>query len=375
MGVVDIAMELIRINTEGPPGNEEPCARYIRDLMEDMGLLAEVQGVAPNRANAIGKLGVGKGPGLLLSGHIDVVPAGDLERWTVTGPFDPVVKEGKLYGRGAADMKGPDACILQAVKNLYGERFKRQLTLVFTAGEEFAGFDGARKVMEEGKVTPGEARYGIVGEPTELKLIRAHKGTAGFSITFWGRSAHGSTPHLGVNAVEKAVDFILALRRLKEDLAQTRDELLGITTMSLNLIKGGVKSNIVPESCSITIDCRRIPQQPTEMIYGRVKELIQALAEKDKEFKATFKPRPGFPPLYIPAESEIVKVLEEMIGEKAIGIAYMTEAVVYTEGGIPTVVLGPGSIAQAHTANEFITLKQLERGVKIYEDIIRRFCL
>jgi hypothetical protein len=137
MTVVEIAKELISFDTSGPPTREKPLAEWIVDFLEGLGVGAELQEVAPERTNLIAKIGEGKGPSLVLSGHIDVVPAGDTDLWTDSGPFDPVVRDGKLYTRGTCDMKGPDACILQAVKDLMEEEFKRQLTLVFTAGARF----------------------------------------------------------------------------------------------------------------------------------------------------------------------------------------------------------------------------------------------
>ena len=136
MSVVETAKTLISYDTSGPPAKELPLAKWIRDYLEDIGANAELQMVDKDRANVIGKIGEGKGPGLLLSGHIDVVLAGDPSLWKVTTPFEAKVKGDKLYGRGACDMKGPDAGILEAAKALAKEKYKRQLTLGFTAGED-----------------------------------------------------------------------------------------------------------------------------------------------------------------------------------------------------------------------------------------------
>ncbi len=125
MTVVEIAKELISFDTSGPPIREKPLAEWIVDFLEGLGVGAELQEVAPERANVIAKIGEGEGPGLVLSGHIDVVPAGDTDLWKISGPFEPVVRDGKLHGRGAYDMKGPDACILQTVEDLRDEEFKR----------------------------------------------------------------------------------------------------------------------------------------------------------------------------------------------------------------------------------------------------------
>jgi len=137
---VDIAKELIKFDTSGPPTQEQPCAEWIKAYLDDLGFETHLQVVEPGRANIVAKYGVGKGPGLVLSGHIDVVLAGDPDLWKISGPFEPVVKDGFLYGRGSCDMKGPDACMIQAAEELLDHDFKKQLTLAFTAGEDTGGW-------------------------------------------------------------------------------------------------------------------------------------------------------------------------------------------------------------------------------------------
>ena len=156
MKAVDIAKELIKFDTSGPPTQEQPCAEWIKEYLDELGFETVLHIVEPSRANVVAKYGVGKEPGLVLSGHIDVVLSGDPSLWKVSGPFDPVVKDGKLYGRGACDMKGPDACIIQAAEDLINEDFKKQLTLVFTAGEDTGGWFVDR-VLSDKLVTPDDA--------------------------------------------------------------------------------------------------------------------------------------------------------------------------------------------------------------------------
>lgn len=375
MTVVDIAKKIISFDTSGPPTREKPLAEWIRDYLVDLGVRAELQEVAPDRANVIAKIGEGKGPGLVLSGHIDVVLSGNLDLWTVSGPFEPVIRDGKLYGRGACDMKGPDACILQAVKELLDSDFKRQLTIVFTSGEDTGGWF-VSNVVGEKKVTPDDARYGVIPEPSMMRIIRCHKGSGGAQVIIHGRAAHSSKPELGVNAILKGVDFLGELVRLQDELNETIYPLLGPSTIKPTIINGGFKSNIIPDRCEITINCRLIPQHKgLETLTGWLNRLISKCAERDETFSAEVVNARANVPLEVSEDNEIVRILMDILNTEPIGAPYYTEAVDYTQAGIPTVICGPGNIDQAHTPNEYITLDQLDYGVKAFKQLIRTVCL
>ena len=375
MTVVDIAESLISFDTSGPPTREQPCAEWIRDFLEDIGFEAELQVVEKDRANVIGKIGQGKGPGLVLSGHIDVVLAGDPSLWKVTGPFEPVVKEGRLYGRGACDMKGPDACILQATKELAKESYKRQLSVVFTAGEDTGGWY-VTKVIEEEKITTADAMYGVIPEPSLMEIIPVHKGSGGAEVLIHGRAAHSSKPELGVNANQRAADFLVALRGLQRKLDETRHPLLGPTTVECTMMTGGFKSNVIPDQARLTLNFRLIPEHKDPEISRKwFEDMIASLSNKNPEFRAELKSHRASEPLDVPLDSWIVATLREILGTRIVGAPYYTEAVNYTRAGIPTVICGPGSIDQAHTPDEYISLEQLELGVSTLKEAVKRICL
>ncbi|MCK4399525.1 ArgE/DapE family deacylase [Candidatus Bathyarchaeota archaeon] len=375
MTVIDIAKELIPFDTSGPTTKEQPCAQWIKDFLEDIGFEAELQVVEKDRANVIGKIGRGKGPGLVLSGHMDVVLAGDPSLWKVTGPFEPVVKDGRLYGRGACDMKGPDACILQAVKELAKESYKRQLSVVFTAGEDTGGWY-VTKVIEEKKITTADAMYGVIPEPSMMEIIPVHKGSGGAEVLIHGRAAHSSKPELGINANQKAADYLYALRGLQSKLDETRHPLLGPTTVECTMMNGGFKSNIIPDQARLTLNFRLIPEHKDPEVSRKwFEDIIASLSSKDPEFKAELTRHGASEPLNVPLDSRIVATLRDILGTRIVGAPYYTEAVNYTKAGIPTVICGPGSIDQAHTPDEYVSLEQLELGLSTFKEAVKRICL
>ncbi len=373
MSAIEIAKELIRFDTSGPPTREEPLAVWIRDFLEDLGVDASVQGLEPGRANVVGK--IGKGRGLVLSGHIDEVPPGDPSRWKVTSPFEPKVVGDKLYGRGACDMKGPDACILQAVRELAKEKFRRQLSLVFTAGEDTGGWFVDR-VLSERLTTPAEASFGVIGEPSMMGIVTTHKGSGGGLVTIRGKSAHSSRPDLGVNAIINASRFIQEIVALQGRLNETQWPLLGPTTIKPTLIKGGFKSNVIPDLCEVTLNVRPIPgHDKTEVVRGWVDDIIAKLSAADPNFRADVTGLRCSDALDIPEKAEVVQLLMGLLSTRPEGVAYYTEAVSYTKAGIPTVICGPGDIAQAHAPDEYVSLDQLEKGTRLYKQLIEKVCL
>ena len=375
MKAVEIAKELIKFDTSGPPTQEQPCAEWIKAYLDDLGFETQLQVVEPGRANIVAKYGLGKGPGLVLSGHIDVVLAGDPELWKVSGPFDPVVKDGYLYGRGSCDMKGPDACMIQAAEELLDHDFNKQLTLAFTAGEDTGGWFVDRVISDQ-LVTPKDAMFGVIGEPSMMEIIPVHKGGGGANIMIHGQAAHSSRPELGVNAIQKSADFLYEIRELQKTLDKTQHPLLGPTTVECTLIKGGFKANIIPDQSNLTLNFRFIPgHEAPETSKKWLNNIIQKLSEKDPTFKAEIIDHRASIPLDVPLDSPVVMMLKDILGSEPVGAPYYTEAVSYTKAGIPTVICGPGSIDQAHTPDEYISLEQMEQGVETYKELIKRVCL
>lgn len=375
MNVEQLAAELIGFNTEIPPGNEEKCARYIRDYVDDLGLdgcICDLHAFQPGRANLIVKVGPEQ-PGLLLSGHIDVVPAGNLEKWT-TPPFEARTRDGRLFGRGAADMKTGVAALLKALESVKGKELKRRLVFVATAGEE-VGYDGLSMVTTDGKVTQKDAKYAIVAEPTEMKVVRGHRGGITLKVTFEGRSAHASRPEFGINAVENCSRFISELNPLRKELGGEKHPELGSTIVTPTVVHGGTKSNVVPETCELTLDARTTPLHDIGEVEAGVRSIVSNLRRSDKGFRAKIEPLYLSHHLLVPKRHEYVRLLEKISGSESTIAPYGTEAPFYQRLGMASLVFGPGSVKQAHIANEYVSLKDAREAVDIYTQLVHSVCL
>jgi len=379
MDVLELARTIISFHTESPAGNEEDLARFIHDYIHDMqldGFTAELHRFEPKRANLIVRLGPSSAePGLLLSGHIDTVPVGELANWS-HDPFGGEIEDGKMFGRGAADMKSGVAALLKSLEILKGKKLSRRLIFIATAGEE-NGCIGLNRIMEDRKLLAGECKWGIDAEPTEMRVVRKHRGVTRFRVSLQGKNAHASTPEMGVNAIENASKFIEEIRRYRSRLNEEIDPELGATVLPVTLFYGGVKGryNVIPDSCEFFINCRRIPLHSADKVLADLVGISNRLSAEDTRFNAQITIEFNANTLEIPRESEFVKLAEKIVGRESIAAPYATEASIYTELGIPTVVLGPGSVEQAHIIDEFVSIKQVERAVQAYEGMTQEICL
>lgn len=376
--IIKVAKELIALRTVNPPGNEEEAANYMAELMEAEGLRTSLQFVEAGRPNAIGDLG-GKASGseslptLLLNGHLDVVPPG--EGWR-TDPFEPIIRDGRLYGRGAADMKGGLASILGALRALSmagaEEAFKGCLRVAAVVNEERGG-TGTRFLLEDpGFTKPYMAA--VVCEPTDLEVQTCHKGTLFFSVTVHGRSAHGSRPEEGLNAIYGMVEVIKALRLFHSELQKKRRHpLLGTPSLNVGTIHGGTVTNAVPDRCVITVDTRLIPGEKAEERIAEVEAFLQDVRKANPQMGFVLDRILSVEPAETPPEAEVVKALLEA-QEFALGTrrpisgfeACCDASPLVNMAKIPTAIFGPGRLREAHTANEFVEVSQLSVAAKCY---------
>ena len=368
--VISIVSNLVKIKSENPPGNEVEAAEYAVEEMKKLGLDAWVDEFAEKRANAIGSFKRGEGPTLLFITHLDVVPAGDEELWSIP-PFSGTIKDGRIYGRGSADAKGCFGAMLGALKMLAEENWPINGEVILAAvADEEVGERGVKRFLEQGV----KADYAVVGEPTSLEVCTAHKGRAELSIKFLGKPAHASQPFRGINAVYAASDFALKIEKLAQRLRKKR-RAMGYPTIALTIMEGGVKSNIIPESCTVILDRRLLPWEHSEKAIDEIKRLAEKSA-KARKAKIEFKINQHVAASETDRKSRIVtaglkavsKVLEKKARPKLFQATCDMSPLVH-EGKIPTIILGPGDLRQAHVVDEWVLIDELEKGSRIYREI------
>ncbi len=325
----------------------------------------------PNKANLLATLGQGDG-GLVLAGHTDTVPY-NAERWH-QDPFVLTERDNRYYGLGATDMKGFFPVIARAAQTFKAKDFKEPLMVLATADEE-SSMCGARALVE---MAQPKARYAVIGEPTNLTPIRAHKGIMMEAIRIQGLAGHSSNPNLGHNAMEAMNDAINVLMNYRREL-QTRYTNasfdIQVPTLNLGYIHGGDNPNRICGHCEMHFDLRPLPGMDLEELRSQMSVLLTPIAEKYSTpltFESLF---PGVPAFEQARNSELVKVVEELSGRASETVAFATEAPYLQALGMQTLVMGPGSIDQAHQPNEFIEIAQIDPAVNILRSLIKRFCL
>lgn len=347
---------------------------YLANCFSDLGFNTRVMPLEQTgKVNLIATFGSGEG-GLVLAGHSDTVPY-DADNWQ-SDPFKLTEKDGKLYGLGATDMKGFFPVILEAVKPYLSQTFKHPLIVLATADEE-SSMSGARALARSG--IPGATpRYAVIGEPTNLVPIRAHKGIMMEAVRVQGHSGHSSNPALGKNALEAMNQVMSELIQLRGELQlKYRNPAFAVQTPTLNLgcIHGGDGANRICGSCELHFDLRLLPGMDNDEIRAAIQQRLRPIAERsgtDIVLSSLFE---GVEPFGENEQSELVKVCEQLTGNSAETVAFATEAPFMQQLGMQTLVLGPGSIDQAHQPDEYIPLDQIEPAVKILRKLIEKFCL
>jgi acetylornithine deacetylase len=375
----DLLARLVAFDTTSSESNL-PLADFLCDYLARPGVRItrqEAPGGAP-KANLVIELGPETDPGerggLVLSGHMDTVPAG--EGWS-TPPFELTDRDGAAYGRGSADMKGFLALAANRFARTAVSWLRQPLALVFTYDEE-VGTLGARHLHErwpEGRPLP---RRAVIGEPTELSVVRAHKGHLRARITVRGTSAHSAYPHLGHNAIEPAARLVVALgdlrRRLESERLPASADFPEVPWPALNVgrIDGGTAVNVVPERCEVEVGVRLLPGMDGDGMAARLREeAAKALAGERFEWETLSLS----PPMQAPPGSALFATLCEIAGEPAEpAVGYATDAGWLQRMGMECVLFGPGSIRVAHKPDEHVPLDQLARAAEVLERLVARWC-
>ncbi len=350
---------------EDPRTGEARMAEFVEEIGRRVGLAAGLQPVVSGRSNVILRLAPTGAirRRILLAPHLDTVglPALDAQ-------LRPRVADGRVYGRGACDTKGCVAAMLSAVLAVAKSGRRPAATEIVFVGlvDEENGQLGSRHYAKHGD----RGDLAIVGEPTRLEVITAHKGDVWLQLKTTGRSAHGATPHLGRNAVHAMSRVVEVLETdYRAQLNRQSHPLLGAPTINVGAIRGGTQPNIVPNECVISIDRRTLPGESESGVRREIAALLRR-----RGLKAGFDNLRLSPchPLETDSELPLVQSLCRAAGRKRTrGVHYFCDAAPLAEGGTPSVVFGPGDIAQAHTSDEWISIASLERGTKVLEKFLR----
>lgn len=363
--MVDLLSQLVAARTENPPGNEAAAAAVLESFFDEHDIPSETHEAEAGRTNLIGRVG-SEGKRLLVAGHLDVVPAGD--GWTVP-PFEATFRDGRVYGRGVVDNKGPMAAVALAGACLKAcFRLRGTLLLAGVADEERGSALGLEYLLAEGKLKADYAIIPDIGGRME-KIDVAEKGLVFAEITSHGRQAHGSTPDKGVNAIWNLMAALERLRR--EGVPGARHALLSPPTINLGQIQGGSAPNIVPGKASAILDIRFLPGRSAEDILGRLESLLRETEAELKDARFEVKLVSSLPPTEVPADNPLVKVLQEsaadMAGRSAVpvGVGGATVTKQLITRGIPAVGFGVGESGFAHMSDEWIEVAELVTFAKV----------
>ncbi|MDP8003036.1 MAG: M20 family metallopeptidase [Caldisphaera sp.] len=398
--VVKVTSDLIKINSQNPPGYTKDVASYIKELMESYGISSTFHEFEKNKTNLIAKIGKNS-PTLILNGHMDVVPPGDETKW-VYPPFSGKIVDGKIFGRGATDMKGGLAVIIVSTLMLvdFIEKTGGSLLFVASADEEVGGHAGMQGLVENNLIK-GDAA--IIAEPSGYNMVSiGEKGLCQTKIITRGRNAHGSMPLLGENAIMKMYDALTNSRKVIDklnsqikipedieraikDTATALSDALNDKNLSLSdienqiksisfnpgVIRGGSKINVVPDYCEVELDMRIPPGCVCENVRNSLKEIIGNLAEVI--------PIDTSPANFTSINEKVVKVvlnsIEKVLNQKALLRieSGATDGRYLRQVNIPTVIYGPGELFVAHSYNEYVKVYDLQRSLDVMENSIKLF--
>ena len=351
---------------EGGSGEQETAA-LVAEWLDSWGLDTRITEISPNRFNVVGKL-EGEGPTLLLNGHLDTVGVSGM----TIPPFDAKIEGGRIWGRGSCDMKAGLAAILAATKRLTEEGPRPNLIVAMTADEEHASL-GMYALADSSP----SADLAIVTEPTRLAVMPAHKGFLWVRAVFRGRAAHGSRPDLGIDAIRHAALYVSALDDYGEQLtSRPAHPLLKHGSVHAGTIQGGSAASVYPDACEVVLERRTMPGERPEEVVQEFQRILDELSEREGDLSASLEQMLERPGTEVPEDSRLVQGLLKAGQEHGIppaveGMTAWVDAALLNEIGIPAVCYGPGDIAQAHSADEWVELAQIEKCADVLESFAR----
>lgn len=364
---------LVAIDSRNPslvPGApaERDAAAFLAGVLEEWGFAVTVSEVEPRRANVVARIGPAGVSPLVLNGHLDVVGTDGMSH----PPFVPSVHEGNLYGRGATDMKGGIAAMcVAAARAAHSGTLTREVIVTAVCDEEYASI-GTRALLADGLHAVGA----IITEPTRLAVVPAHKGFAWLTVTVHGHAAHGSRYDVGIDANRMAARFLTALDSFEREVLTTRTHpLLGRASVHAPIVSGGTGWSTYADACVVKLERRTLPGESAGQVQQEVQALLDTLHAADPQFRATCEMGGAQPPLATPETHPLVASLARACTTHGLpgsieGLWCWTDAALFAEAGIPAVCFGPGDIARAHSATEWVEVAQLEQAARVLERVI-----
>jgi succinyl-diaminopimelate desuccinylase len=366
--ITELLKQLIQTSPTSQQG-EIHTAKTLENRLSTVGIETYIDCWNAKNANFFARIsGIGKKPALLFAGHLDVVPQG-LETWQF-GPFDGLEKDGKICGRGSTDMLGGLAAVAEAMAEIKqaGTQLAGDIIFSATAGEE-TDSRGVMRFLETDGKNIGPLAGIIVPEPTGMTIMRAHRGILWLEITTAGKTAHGSMPQLGINAIEKMMAFLAAFKTYQ--IPHQPHPLLGGCSVSVNTIAGGQATNVVPDQCSVQIDIRTLPGQSHEAIIRDVQRIFEQLGRQDKNFKATLQVIRSVGALETPADAPFLKAVCKAVGTDEVkAVGFTTDGPWFAKLNAPVIIFGPGNPQMCHKPNEYIEVEQLHSAKEAFKRII-----
>jgi acetylornithine deacetylase len=372
-----LAAALVRVDSRNPalaPGapGEADCVALLRDVLDSWGFRTEVHDAAPGRPNLLARIGgATRGRTLILSGHLDVV---GIEGMT-HAPFAAEERDGRLYGRGATDMKGGIGAMCAAAWCAARDGIAGEIIVAATADEEYESI-GTRAMLERGI----RADAAIVGEPTCLDIMPAHRGFVWVEVEVAGRAAHGSRWDIGVDAIRHAGLLLAELDRVDaEELPRREHPLLGRGSLHASVIEGGIGMSTYPDRCTVRLERRTLPGETGADVVAEVERACAAVRARRATFAATVRLLMTQGPSDVAVDAPLVREMDAALREcgdevRVSGMSAWTDAALFNAAGIPSVCFGPGDISLAHAAEEYIPLVEIDRATAVLSAFARRWC-
>jgi acetylornithine deacetylase len=373
---VALTRELVRVDSRNPslvPGapGEAEVARALDAILESWGFAVELRDAAPGRPNVIARVGGGDGATLMFNGHLDVVGTEGMRH----APFDAAERGGRLYGRGAADMKGGVAAMCAAAARAARDGVDGELIVAAVVDEEYESL-GTRALLAHGV----RADAAIVTEPTRLRIAPSHRGFVWIEITVHGRAAHGSRYDIGIDAIRHAGLLLAELDALDERALHAHTHpLLGHASLHASRIEGGTGMSTYPDRCVLHVERRTVPGESVAQVLAEVNEACAAVRARRPSFAADVRALAAQPPSDVAADAPVVRALAAAItangGDAQLeGLSAWTDAALLNDAGIPAICYGPGDISLAHSAEEWVDPAEIEHAANVLTRLAGDWC-